>query len=792
MAIKSIISATYFLLFLHLLLRLASCSTKRNQVYVVELFGEHSSSGDHKTLHEVENAHHSFLLSVKETEEDARASLLYSYKHTINGFAALLTPKEANKLSEMEGVVFVHKNQPRIYSLHTTRSWKFVGLDGPLNPQEEQFNHTNEDLLTRAKYGKDIIVGMIDSGVWPESKSFSDEGMDPVPTKWKGVCQNGTAFDSSQCNRKIIGARYYLHGYESIYGPLNEKEDYKSARDKDGHGSHTASIVGGRAVANASAMGGFAKGTAQGGAPLGRLAIYKACWPIKGQSKSDGNVCTNIDILKAIDDAIGDGVDVISISIGYSAPISYEEDVIARGALHGVRKNVVVVCSAGNSGPSPHTLSNPAPWIITVAANTVDRSFLATVKLTNGTRIQGRSITPVHMGNSLYPLVLAGDVEHPGLPSTNSGYCLDNTLQPNKVRGKIVLCLRGQGERLKKGLEVQRAGGVGFILGNNKINGNDVPSDPHFIPAAGVSYENALKLIHYVNSTPNPMAQILPGTTVLNTKPAPSMASFSSRGPNIVYPNILKPDITAPGVDILAAWTAEDGPTRMTFYDNRVVKYNIFSGTSMSCPHVAAAAVLLKAIHPTWSTAAIRSALITTAMATDNTGNPLTDETGNPATPFAMGSGHFHPKRAADPGLVYDASYMDYLLYTCSLGVTQNFNITYNCPKSFPEPFELNYPSIQIHRLNYTKTIKRTVTNVGRRRSVYMFSAVSPKEYSITATPNILKFNHVGQKMNFVITVTANWGQILTKHEPDNYYFGWYAWTREQHVVRSPVAVSFP
>lgn len=782
MAIKSIISAAYFLFFL---LPLASC-TQNKQVYLVELFG------DHKTPHEVENTHHSYLLSVKETEEEARASILYSYKHSINGFAALLTPKEANKLSEMEGVVYVHKNQPRIYSLHTTRSWKFVGLDGPLSPLEEESNHTNGDLLSRAKYGKDIIVGMIDSGVWPDSKSFSDEGMDPVPTKWKGVCQNGTAFDSSQCNRKIIGARYYLQGYESAFGPLNEKEDYKSARDKDGHGSHTASIVGGREVPNASALGGFAKGTAMGGAPLARLAIYKACWPIKGQSKHQGNICTNVDILKAIDDAIGDGVDVIGISIGYGAPLSYEDDVIARGALHALRNNIVVVCSAGNSGPLPKTLSNPAPWIITVGASTVDRSFLGPIKLSNGSIVEGRSITPLHMGNSFYPLVLARDVEHPGLPSKDSGYCLDNTLQPNKARGKIVICMRGQGERLKKGLEVQRAGGVGFILGNNKMYGKDVPSDPHFIPATGVSYENALKLIHYVNSTPNPMAQILPGKTVLETKPAPFMASFSSRGPNIVDPNILKPDITAPGVDILAAWTAEDGPTRMTFHDKRVVKYNIFSGTSMSCPHVAAAAVLLKAIHPSWSSAAIRSALITTAMTTDNNGNPLTDETGNPATPFAMGSGHFNPLRAADPGLVYDASYMDYLLYTCSLGVTQNFNRTYNCPKSFNEPFELNYPSIQIHRLNYTKTIKRTVTNVGRGKSVYKFSAVSPKEYSITATPKILKFNHVGQKMNFIITVTANWGQILTKHGPDKYYFGYYAWTHQHHVVRSPVAVSFP
>nr|AIC80766.1 subtilase [Cicer arietinum] len=750
------------------------------------------NTNEDKTLHEIENTHHSYLHLVKETEEEARASLLYSYKHTFNGFAALLTPNEANNLSGMEGVVSVHKSQRRIYSMHTTRSWKFVGLDGPLDPFfDEKSNETNRDILAKAKHGEDIIVGMVDSGVWPDSKSFSDEGMGPVPQKWKGVCQSGTHFSSSKCNRKIIGARYYLQGYESIYGPLDEEEDYKSARDKDGHGTHTSSIVAGRAVANASALGGFASGTASGGAPLARLAIYKACWPFKGKSKSDGNICTDIDLLKAIDDAINDGVDVLSLSIGFHEPLTYDEDVIAKGSLQAIKNNIVVVCSAGNAGPFPHTLSNPAPWIITVGASTVDRTFLAPVKLTNGTIIEGRSITPLLIENSFRPLVFASDVENPSVPSANSSYCLDNTLDPSKVKGKIVLCMRGQGTRMKKGLEVQRAGGVGLILGNNKLYGNDLPSDPHFISATGVNYDNTLKLIQYIHSSPNPMAQLLPGTTVLDSKPAPSMAVFTSRGPNIIDPNILKPDITAPGVDILAAWTAKDGPTRMTFNDKRVVKYNIFSGTSMACPHVSAAAVLLKAMYPTWSPAAIRSAIMTSARANDNTGKPITDETGKPTTPFAMGSGHFHPKRATNPGLVYDASYTDYLLYLCNLKTTQNLNLSYNCPNPLPEPFDLNYPSIQIHKLNYTKTIQRTVTNVGRNESVYKFIAKPPKEFNIIAFPSKLKFTHLGQKREFTITVTENKDHIRTKSDSEKYYFGWYTWTDRRHVVKSPVAVSF-
>ncbi|CAL5183682.1 unnamed protein product [Lathyrus oleraceus] len=782
---NSIIPTTCLFL---LLLPLALC-TKNKQIYLVE-FGENTN--EDTTLHEIENTHRSYLLLVKETEEDAKTSFLYSYKHTFNGFAALLTPDEANNLSGMEGVVSVRKSETKMYSLHTTRSWKFVGLDKSFDPYEEKSNETNGELLAKGKYGQDIIVGMIDNGVWPDSKSFSDEGMGPVPQKWKGVCQNGTDFNSSNCNRKIIGARYYLQGYESIYGPLNETDDYKSARDKDGHGTHTSSIVAGRAVPNASALGGFARGTAIGGAPLARLAIYKACWAIKGKPKNEGNVCTNIDMLKAIDDAIEDGVDVISISIGFPEPLKYDDDVIAKSSLQAVRKNIVVVCSAGNAGPVPHSLSNPAPWIITVGASTVDRSFVAPIKLSNGTIVEGSSITPLHKENIFRPLVLASEVEYGGITSPNSsGYCLDNTLDPIEVKGKIVLCMRGIGGRLKKGLEVERAGGFGFILGNNRAYANDLASDLHFIPATEVTYENTLKLVQYINSTLNPMAQLLPGTTVLDTKPAPSMALFSSRGPNIIDPNILKPDITAPGVDILAAWTGEDGPTRMNDNDKRVVEYNIFSGTSMSCPHVSAASVLLKAMHPTWSPAAIRSALMTSAKTTDNTGNTITDETGNPTTPFAMGSGHFNPKKASNPGLIYDASFTDYLLYLCNLKLTQNISITYTCPNALPQPFDLNYPSIQIHKLDYTKTIRRTVTNVGGSKSVYKFISKPPKEFTIKATPSVLRFTHVGQEMTFVITVTENRDELLSESDSEKYFFGWYSWSDKYHVVNSPVAVSF-
>ncbi|KAK9227566.1 hypothetical protein WN943_012619 [Citrus x changshan-huyou] len=820
-----------FIFFLFLLTLLASSAQKQKQVYIVHFGG--SDNGE-KALHEIQETHHSYLLSVKDNEEEARASHLYSYKHSINGFSAVLTPDEAARLSELEEVVSVYPSHPEKYSLQTTRSWEFVGLDEVAKQNRNHFN-MGQDLLSKARYGQDVIVGLVDSGVWPESKSFSDEGMGPVPESWKGICQTGVAFNSSLCNKhsesdcpvrtvtasltllqiklqssqpcddanfhdliinslvlelgrlKIIGARYYLKGFEQLYGPLNATEDDRSPRDMDGHGTHTASTVAGRRVPNASAFGGFAEGTASGGAPLARLAIYKACWATPKASKAAGNTCFEADMLAAIDDAIRDGVHVLSISIGTNQPFAFNRDGIAIGALNAVKHNILVACSAGNSGPAPSSLSNPAPWLITVGAGSLDRDFVGPVVLGNGMEIIGKTVTPYNL-KKMHPLVYAADVVVPGVHQNETNQCLPGSLTPEKVKGKIVLCMRGSGFKLSKGMEVKRAGGVGLILGNSPANGNEYSYDAHYLPATAVLYDDAIKIHEYIKSTNNPTAIIKQARTVLHTQPAPFMANFTSRGPNALDPYILKPDITAPGLNILAAWSEASSPSKLAF-DKRIVKYTIFSGTSMSCPHVAAAAALLKAIHPDWSSAAIRSALMTTAWMKNNKGLPITNADGSIATPFSFGSGHFRPTKAADPGLVYDASYEDYLLYLCSHGFSFT-NPVFRCPNKPPSALNLNYPSIAIPNLNGTVIVKRTVTNVGGSKSVYFFSAKPPMGVSVKANPSILFFDHIGQKKSFTITVrlgSETTRQGLTKQ----YVFGWYRWTDGLHLVRSPMAVSF-
>ncbi|XP_009604279.1 subtilisin-like protease SBT5.6 [Nicotiana tomentosiformis] len=756
----------FFLLFLMIFFISSTAETK---VYVVYL-GEHSGE---KTLKEIEDHHCSFLHSVKGTsKEDAKASLVHSYKNVINGFSALLTPQEADMISGMEGVISVFHSDPHEIKPHTTRSWDFVSL-----LEGTSLTNSGQDLLQNASYGKDIIVGVMDSGVWPESPSFNDEGMEPVPKSWKGICQEGVAFNSSHCNRKLIGARYYLKSYEANFGPLNETRDFRSPRDVDGHGTHTAATVGGRRVANASAIGGFAKGTATGGAQNVRLAIYKVCWPFPDQSLAEGNACLADDIIAAFDDAIADGVHLLSVSLGSQPRTTYyTQDGIAIGSLHALKRNIVVACSAGNDGPTPSTVGNVAPWIITVGASSIDRVFSSPIMLGNGMIVEGQTVTPIRR-NRLHPLVYAGDVEIRGTTASNTtGGCFPGTLSRNLVRGKVVLC---RGSSMQASMEVKRAGGVAAILGTPF---NEIQVTP-FLDSTTVAFSYGLHTIRtYIQTEKNPMATLLPGQTLIGTKPAPVMAPFTSKGPNIVDPNILKPDITAPGLNILAAWSEASSPLKLP-EDRRVVKYNMQSGTSMSCPHVSAVIALLKSIHPDWSSAAIRSALMTTSTINNVVGRPITNATGDDANPFEYGAGHFRPSRAVDPGLIYDATYEDYLLYLCSQNIS--LDSSFNCPEEVPEASNLNYPSLAIANIKGSRTVRRVVTNVGKDSSTYILAMRSPPGYVVDIIPKTLRFSKLGEKLSFNITVRAQ--SVERRNE---FAFGWYTWSDGVHVVQSPIAAS--
>ncbi|KAG0458851.1 hypothetical protein HPP92_021979 [Vanilla planifolia] len=378
-------------------------------------------------------------------------------------------------------------------------------------------------------------------------------------------------------------------GEDVIIGNIDT--DLRNPRDTDGHGTHTLSTAGGSPVHGANVLG-FGNGTAKGGSPRARVAAYKVFWPYKDY----GLFCFGADILAAFDAAIYDGVDVLSVSLGgYST--NYFDDGIAIGAFHAILNGISVVASAGNSGPDLGTVENVAPWLLTVGASTIDRDFPAYV-IFGKHKLKGQSLSDASLPrNEMLPLIRSRDAAAANASYEDANVCLMGSLDATKVRGKIVVCVRGWNYVTDKSMAVKLVGGKGMVLVNSLTHGNDIFADLHVLPATHISDSDALKLFSYLNSTKSPMGTISYPITMLGTKPAPSMAPFSSQGPNTITPEILKPDIIAPGVNIIAAYTMATSPTHNEF-DKRRLPFNILSGTSMSCPHIAGIVSLLKALHP--------------------------------------------------------------------------------------------------------------------------------------------------------------------------------------------------
>ncbi|KAI4305580.1 hypothetical protein L6164_028940 [Bauhinia variegata] len=736
--------------------------------YVVYL-GAHNHHPELSSIdfHQVTDSHYEFLGSFLGSSERAKDSIFYSYTRHINGFAANLEEAEAAEIAKHPKVISVFLNRGR--KLHTTRSWDFMGL-------ENNGVTPSSSLWKKANYGEGVIIGNLDTGVWPESKSFSDEGLGPIPAKWKGICQNETA-PGFHCNRKLLGARYFNKGYASVAGPLNASFD--SPRDNEGHGSHTLSTAAGNIVPGVSVFGqGY--GAAKGGSPRARVAAYKVCWPPINEEE-----CFDADILAGFDMAIHDGVDVLSVSLGGN-PSALFNDSVAIGSFHAAKHGIVVVCSAGNSGPKDGSVENLAPWHLTVGASTMDREFPTYVILGNKISLKGESLSDAKLPHKSYPLITAVEAKAANATVADAILCQNGTLDLEKVKGKIVVCLRGENARVDKGQNALLAGAVGMVLANDAASGNEIIADPHVLPASHINYSNGVSLFQYINSTKFPVAYITHPTTKLNTRPAPLMAAFSSKGPNPIIPEILKPDITAPGVSVIAAYTEAQGPTNQPF-DRRRVPFNSVSGTSMSCPHVSGIAGLLKALHPSWSPSAIKSAIMTTATMYDNEMELLLNASDIQATPFSYGAGHIQPNKAMDPGLVYDATIDDYLNVLCTLGYnqTQILEFTespYRCNKNF-NLLNLNHPSITVPNLSGTVQITRTLKNVGAP-ATYTAYVQNPFGIAISIKPKILNFRKAGEEKSFKVIIKVKGGIKV-----NDYVFGKLIWSDGKHRVGSPIVV---
>ncbi|WP_246001727.1 S8 family peptidase [Allorhizocola rhizosphaerae] len=662
-----------------------------------------------------------------------------------NGFGAKLTGVQAAKLAKDPAVVKVWKNEVR--KLDTISTPQFLGLEGGSGAWQRQFGG-------QARAGEGVIVGVIDTGFWPEIPSFA-----PLPeprpdaaviaSKWHGTCDAGVT-NPVTCNNKVLGARWYNDS------GLSAEWESLSPRDDDSHGSHTASTAAGNGPVDA-VINGVTVGKASGMAPAARLSIYKICW-------ADG--CGTLDAVNAIDDAIADGVDVLNYSISGSRTSVLDPVEVA--FLNAADAGIFVAASAGNSGPGASTVAHNSPWLTTVAASTHDRAFAKSVTLGNGTTYTGVGIGPAVPSSPLIDSVNAGLA---GAPANEVELCYVGRLDPAKVTGKIVLCKRGVNARTDKSRAVRDAGGVGMILYNDPDS--SLNADFHFVPTVHLQSADGLAIKAYAAGAGATAAQ---GASVTQVGRAPEMASFSSAGPALsAGGDLLKPDITAPGVDVIAG-TSPTG--------NNGNLYGAISGTSMSSPHIAGLGALIKSKHQSWSPIWIKSAMMTTAGQKDNSGTPI-QRAGVNANPLDFGAGHVTPKEMFDPGLVYDSGFDNWVQFICGTG-----QLTGPTCDTFGsvDPSDLNYPTIAVGDLAGKQTVTRKVTNVGKHAALYTAKVEAPPGFTVKVSPSVLIIPK-GKTASFKVTITR------TNAPLGQYAFGSLTWREfpgflgRDHEVRSNIAV---
>jgi subtilisin family serine protease len=681
---------------------------------------------------------------------------IHDYSMALNGFAAQLTQEQVANLRSQKGVVSVRKDEMRYPT--TDSSVAFLGLTDA------------GGAYAKGLTGEDVVIGVIDSGIWPEHPSFADDGSyGPSPVgpldNSRPNCEFGNSAHNSNdvpftCNNKLLGARQMLDTYRLFIGAT--PDEYDSARDDNGHGTHTASTAGGNAGVEAS-MFGIPRGTVSGIAPRARIIAYKGLGDLGGFTS---------DLASAIDQAVADGVDVINYSIGGGAGAPGGDEI---AFLFADAAGVYVATSAGNSGPGPFSLGNPGtmPWMTTVGASTQERTFEGTVTLGDASTYTGASITEGIPSSSLVDAADAG-----------GDLCIPGTLDSTKVAGKVVLCRRGAIARAGKSQAVLMAGGVGTILYNNSDVDN-LYTDNHATPAVHIDNTPGLAIKAYIASEGASATAGIECCGSGTWAPAPSMTIFSSRGPNPVSEDLIKPDVTAPGLQILAG----NSPTPIGGVQGEL--FQAIAGTSMSSPHVAGLFALLKQANPDWSPAMAKSALMTTAHQ-DVRDNDRVSQAG----PFAMGAGHVDPSGQAnkgsmfEPGLAYDAGLFEYAAYTCGedFGVFSSGSCDFLDSIGVPlEAYNLNVPSIGVAQLAGTTTVTRTVTSVAKENGWRDYTATvdAPPGYNVTVSPSAFSLKP-GQSATYEVTITNDGSAPAGE-----WRVGSLTWNDKtgHYNVRSPIAV---
>ena len=682
----------------------------------------------------------------------------------LNGFSAKLTADQALKLARDPSVLVV---APDTENAPDYSSTDFLKLSGPNGTWNTKFGGQDGA-------GKGVVVGVIDTGYTPSSAYFAGQEVKPptgapvvgVPYRdtdgkiamlkadgelFKGECQAGTDFDGTACNSKVLSARYFGEDFANTVPPENWAPGERlSPVDAASHGTHTASTAAGNA--NVEAMvDGRSFGATSGIAPAAKLSIYKVCW-----EDNDPNTggCYSSASVDAINQAILDGVDVLNYSI--SGATDTTTDPVSMAFLSAASAGVFVAVSAGNSGPTASTVNHGAPWLTTVAASSFSQELQGTAEFSDGSKYRGASIMNSQVSNA--GVVLAANVGAAG--SVNPALCGNGTLDPAKIAGKVVVCDRGVVDRVEKSAEVKRGGGVGMILVN--LSNSSLDTDKHSVPTVHVNPPATEAIKAKVTANPAITVSLVnKDTTGLPLEAQPQIAGFSSRGPLLAAgSDLLKPDVTAPGVAVLAGVSPIG-----TGGDN----FGFLSGTSMASPHVAGFGALILAKNPLWSPATVKSAMMTTTSDVKNAdGSKNTDV-------FATGAGQVDPARVLDPGLVYDATTDDYLAFIQGTGIDLGIPGI-----GTTKPRDMNLPSFALGNLAGKIEVTRTLTALtpGLYRAKFNVPGIK-----VTVTPAVLNFNAAGEKRTFKVSF-ENQGAPLGK-----FATGSLTWQGANKNVASPIAV---
>ncbi len=630
-------------------------------------------------------------------------TFLYQYQVAFNGVAVSLTADEVTTISQWSEVTQVRPQAQ--YELLTQGGPRWIGAD-------TVWQGTNTGGLPGTK-GEGVIIGVLDTGIYPNHIAFADVGHDGYnhtnpwgSNQYAGVCNPANSnYDATfLCNDKLIGAWNYADG----------------PRDNTGHGSNVASIAAGNFYSvTIIATTINIPTTFSGVAPHANLIAYDVCY-------SSG--CAEASILAALDQTVLDGVDVINISLGMGAGDPWSSYV--SHALLSLREaGIFVAVAAGNTGPSASSINAPAnaPWVVAVGNSNHGRPYAsAVINMSGGNTTPPEDLIGVSMSSGYGPatIVYAGSYGDPNCATA---------FPAGTWHGEIVLCEGGNlntATNKAKGNNVRTGGAGGVVIASSA----SVPEwrmwNIHSLPASHITYNDGLRLKSWITDGGGVHTATITGS-YFPTMPndlGDVLYTTSSRGPNPITPDVLKPDLIAPGYLIQGAYH-----TAVSWASQPI---NQYIGTSQASPHVAGAAALLHALHPEWTPGQIQSAMMTTALSA-----PVrTDDWATPANALQQGAGRVDLTVAAQAGLLLNETGAKFAAAN---------------PQIMGDPTTLNLPSLTDSNCNRVCRWTRTVSNALNETVTWQVAISHTTGMTLTVTPTSFTLLP-GASQTFTVTAAVN------------------------------------